>query len=238
MNIALIGYGKMGKTIETLATAKGHRIVLKIERSNAHELTTNALQNADVCIEFTGPDSAFKMVSACLNAGKPTVCGSTAWLDHLEEAQQLALNNNTALLYASNFSLGVNLFFKINRYASKLLGRYPQYDVSINEIHHTQKKDAPSGTAVTLAEGILAEHPTKNTWVKEIAQQPHELPIHSERIDPAPGTHLIRWASTIDTIELCHTAHSREGFAAGALLAAEFLANKKGIFTMEDVLID
>jgi 4-hydroxy-tetrahydrodipicolinate reductase len=238
MNIALIGYGKMGKTIEALATAKGHRIVLKIQRNNAHELTANALQDADVCIEFTGPDSAFNMVSACLHAGKPTVCGSTAWLHQLEEAQQLALKNNTALLYASNFSLGVNLFFKINRYAAQLLGRYPQYDVSISETHHTQKKDAPSGTAVTLAEDILAEHPTKNTWVKETAQQAHELPIHSERIDPAPGTHLIRWASSIDSIELCHTAHSREGFAAGALMAAVFLANKKGIFTMEDVLID
>lgn len=238
MNIALIGYGKMGKTIEALAIAKGHRIVLKIQRNNVHELTTKALQEADVCIEFTGPDSAFNMVSACLNAGKPTVCGSTAWLHQLEEAQQLALNNNTALLYASNFSLGVNLFFKINRYAAKLLGRYPQYEVSINETHHTQKKDAPSGTAVTLAEDIIAEHPIKKAWVKETAQQHNELPIHSERIDPAPGTHLIRWKSAIDTIELCHTAHSREGFATGALLAAEFLANKKGIFTMEDVLID
>lgn len=238
MNIALIGYGKMGKTIETLATAKGHRIVLKIQQNNVHELTTAALQEADVCIEFTGPDSAFNMVSACLNAGKPTVCGSTAWLHQLEEAQQLAINNNTALLYASNFSLGVNLFFKINRYAAKLLGRYPQYNVSISETHHTQKKDAPSGTAVSLAEDILAEHPTKKTWVKETAQHPHELPIHAERIDPAPGTHLIRWESVIDTIELCHTAHSREGFAAGALLAAEFLVNKKGIFTMEDVLMD
>lgn len=238
MKIALIGYGKMGKTIEALATAKGHRIVLKIQRNNADELTTKALQDADVCIEFTGPDSAFNMVSACLAAGKPTVCGSTAWLHQLEEAQQLALKHNTALLYASNFSLGVNLFFKINRYAAKLLGAYPQYDVSISETHHTQKKDAPSGTAVTLAEDILAEHPTKNTWVKERAEHAYELPIHSERIDPAPGTHHIQWTSAIDTIELCHTAHTREGFAAGALLAAEFLVNKKGIFTMEDVLND
>ena len=236
MKIALIGYGKMGKTIESLAIAKGHQIVLKIQRENSHELTRESLQQADVCIEFTSPESAFSMVSTCLEAGIPTVCGSTAWLEHLNEAQQLALKNNTAFLYASNFSLGVNLFFKINRYAAKLLGQYAQYEVSMEETHHTQKKDAPSGTAVTLAEHIIAEHPKKTSWVKEEALQPEELPIKSHRIDPAPGTHIIRWSSSIDTIELSHTAHSREGFAAGALLAAEFLAGKKGLFSMEDVL--
>jgi len=238
MKIALIGYGKMGKTIENLALTKGHQVVLKIQRNNVHELTVDALQEADVCIEFSGPDSAFTLVSACLNAGRPTVCGSTAWLHQLEEAQQLALKNNTALLYASNFSLGVNLFFKINQFAAKLLSRYAEYKVLMEETHHTQKKDAPSGTAVTLAEAILAEHPTKKSWVNHETLQPEELPIISYRIDPAPGTHLVRWDSTIDTIELSHTAHSRDGFAAGALLAAEFLVQKKGLFTMDDVLMN
>ena len=236
MNIALIGYGKMGKTIEKLALAKGHHIVLKINKENSNELTSENLKKADVCIEFTSPHTAFNMVSACLDAGIPTVCGTTAWLNQLDEAKQLAQKNNTAFLYASNFSLGVNLFFKINQYAAKLMGRYSQSAVSIDETHHTQKLDAPSGTAVTLAEGILSEHPIKNKWVNHESTQVNELTIRSHRIDPAPGTHAIRWESAIDTIELSHTAHSREGFAAGALLAAEFLVGKTGFFSMDDVL--
>lgn len=236
MNIALIGYGKMGKTIEKLALAKGHHIVLKINQENIAELSSENLKKADVCIEFTSPHTAFNMVSACLKAGIPTVCGTTAWLNQLDEAKQLAKKNNTAFLYASNFSLGVNLFFKINQYAAKLIGRYSQYNVSIDETHHTQKLDAPSGTAVTLAEDILREHPIINKWVNHNTTQANELTIRSHRIDPAPGTHSIRWASDIDTIELSHTAHSREGFAAGALLAAEFLHGKTGIFSMDDVL--
>ena len=236
MNIALIGYGKMGKTIESLALAKGHHIVLKISRENINDLNIENLKKADVCIEFTSPHTAFQMVSTCLNAGIPTVCGTTAWLNQLNEAHQIAQKNNTAFLYASNFSLGVNLFFKINQYAAKLIGRYAQYNVTIEETHHTQKLDTPSGTAVTLAEGILNEHPSKNKWINNETPQPNELSILSHRIDPAPGTHVIRWESIIDTIELSHTAHSREGFAAGALVAAEFLVGKKGIFTMDDVL--
>ncbi|MBU3676949.1 MAG: 4-hydroxy-tetrahydrodipicolinate reductase [Chitinophagaceae bacterium] len=236
MKIALIGYGKMGKTIESLAIEKGHQIVLKIQRENAHELTPAHLAQADVCIEFSSPNAAFHLVSACLNAGKPTVCGTTAWLDQLDEAKTLALNNNTAFLYASNFSLGVNLFFEINRFVSKLLSKYPQYHVTMEEIHHTQKKDAPSGTAVTLAEDILREHPTKTCWVNAESIQPEALVIRSLREDPAPGTHSIAWESNIDSIEIKHTAHSRTGFAAGALMAAEFLVDKKGIFTMNDVL--
>ncbi|MGI9191206.1 MAG: 4-hydroxy-tetrahydrodipicolinate reductase [Chitinophagaceae bacterium] len=236
MKIALIGYGKMGKTIETLAIEKGHQIVLKIQRENAHELTAEQLAHADVCIEFSSPEAAFHLVSQCLKAGKPTVCGTTAWLNQLDDAKVLALENQTAFLYASNFSLGVNLFFEINRYVSKLLAKYPQYHVSMEEIHHTQKKDAPSGTAVTLAEQILAEHPKKSHWVNAESIQPEALMIHSRREDPAPGTHAITWDSDIDSIEIKHTAHSRTGFAAGALLAAEFLVDKKGIFTMNDVL--
>ena len=236
MNIALIGYGKMGKTIERLALEKGHHISLKIQRENAHELTTTHLANTDVCIEFSSPESAFHLVSQCLKAGKPTVCGTTAWLDQLDEAKSLALEHQTAFLYASNFSLGVNLFFEINRFVSKLLSKYPQYHVSMEEIHHTQKKDSPSGTAVTLAEQILAEHPQKKHWVNNESIQPEALIIRSHREDPAPGTHAIAWDSDIDSIEIKHTAHSRTGFAAGALMAAEFLVNKKGIFTMNDVL--
>lgn len=236
MNIALIGYGKMGKTIEQLALEKGHHISLKIQRKNAHELTATHLANTDVCIEFSSPESAFNLVSRCLMAGKPTVCGTTAWLNQLDEAKNLALENQTAFLYASNFSLGVNLFFEINRFVSKLLSKYPQYHVSMEEIHHTQKKDSPSGTAVTLAEQILAEHPQKEHWVNVESIQPEALMIRSRREDPAPGTHTIAWDSDIDSIEIKHTAHSRTGFAAGALMAAEFLVNKKGIFTMNDVL--
>jgi len=236
MNIALIGYGKMGKTIEQLALEKGHTIVLKITRSNAHEVTEEQLRSADVCIEFSSPEAAFDNVSRCLRAGVPTVCGTTAWLDRLPEAEQICLQNETAFLYASNFSIGVNLFFRISEFAASLLSKHPQYAVSMEEIHHTQKKDAPSGTAVTLAEGILAHYPHKERWVNHATEQPGELGIVSQRIDPAPGTHSITYRNAIDEITLTHTAHSRIGFASGALAAAEFLHDKKGVFTMKEVL--
>lgn len=236
MRIALIGYGKMGKAIEEIALQKGHEIVLKISSANTNELTIANLQEADVCIEFTTPDAAFENIKKCLTAGVPTISGSTAWLDKLEEAKSICLQYDTAFLYASNFSIGVNLFFQISEYVASIMQSYPAYKVSMEEIHHTAKKDAPSGTAVTLAEGIMRHMPARQKWVNEKSDAENELSIVSKRIDPAPGTHSIFYNSEIDSIEIKHTAHSRTGFAYGAVLAAEFMQHKKGLFTMKDVL--
>jgi len=236
MKIALIGYGKMGKAIEEIALKRGHQVVLKIDFDNQAAFTKENLQQADVAIEFTGPHSAAENVLRCLGYGIPLVCGSTGWLARWDEAKNLCDKNNGTLLYASNFSVGVNLFFEINKYVAALISRHPEYDVVMEEIHHTQKKDAPSGTAITLAEQVLEHITTKKKWVNGSAANAAELPIISKRIDPAPGTHSIRYTSAIDDIEIIHTAHSREGFATGAVLAAEFIAGKKGIFSMKEVL--
>jgi 4-hydroxy-tetrahydrodipicolinate reductase len=236
MNIALIGYGKMGKAIEQIAIERGHVVVLKIDFDNQHHFTKENLQKADVAIEFTGPHSAFENVIKCLEYGVPLVCGSTGWLDKWPDAKAVCEKNDGALLYASNFSVGVNLFFEINKYVAALLNKHPEYNISMEEIHHTQKKDAPSGTAITLAEQILANNHLKKSWVNEAAATTDELSIISKRIDPAPGTHSIKYASAIDDIEITHTAHSRTGFATGAVVAAEFLKGKKGIFSMKEVL--
>lgn len=236
MNIALIGYGKMGKAIENIAVGRGHSIVLKIDFDNLQDLTKENLQKADVAIEFTGPHSAFDNVMKCLQYGVPLVCGSTGWLDQWAAAKKLCDEVNGTMLYASNFSVGVNLFFEINKYVAALMKKHPEYDISMEEIHHTQKKDAPSGTAITLAEQILAGNDLKKSWVNEVSGMPGELSIISKRIDPAPGTHSIKYSSFIDDIEITHTAHSRTGFATGAVLAAEFLHGKKGIFSMKEVL--
>jgi 4-hydroxy-tetrahydrodipicolinate reductase len=236
MRIALIGYGKMGKAIEAIATERGHQVVLKIGLENLEDFTTANLEQADLAIEFTGPESAFENIKKCLEAGLSVVSGSTGWLSNIALAQDLCLSKGTSFLYASNFSLGVNLFFELNKYLAKLMAPYPQYEASITEIHHTAKLDAPSGTAITLAEQLLENLPHKNTWVNEAGTNPRELFIESKRIDPAPGTHTIRYVSSIDTITIEHEAHSRQGFALGAVLAAEFVHGKKGIFTMQDVL--
>jgi 4-hydroxy-tetrahydrodipicolinate reductase len=236
MNIALIGYGKMGQAIETIALEKGHTIVLKIDINNAHEFTKENIAKADVAIEFTGPHSAFSNVMKCLEFGIPVVCGSTGWLDKWVEVKNYCEQQNGTLIYASNYSIGVNLFFELNTRLAKLMSGYPQYDVVMEEIHHTQKKDAPSGTAITLAEQVLENIPTKKLWVNHLSDNPEELEIISERIDPAPGTHKIKYTSTVDDIEIIHTAHNRVGFAGGAVLAAEFTAGKKGIFGMKQVL--
>ncbi|MEN9339927.1 MAG: 4-hydroxy-tetrahydrodipicolinate reductase [Bacteroidota bacterium] len=236
MKIALIGYGKMGKAIEEIALERGHEIVLRIHSRNIEMFTEANIQQADVCIEFSTPESAFQHVATCLQASVPVVCGSTAWLEQLPEAEAICRQHQTAFLYASNFSVGVNLFFRINKMVASLMGKHPEYKVSMEEIHHTQKKDAPSGTAVSLAEGILAEIPALHHWVNEESEQPNILPIVSKRIDPAPGTHTIQYDSDVDSISLTHTAHSRKGFAFGAVLAAEFICGKQGIYTMEDVL--
>lgn len=236
MKIALIGYGKMGKAIETIALEKGHQIVLKIDINNASDFNQENISKADVAIEFTGPHSAFENVMKCLELGIPVVCGSTGWLEHWEVAKDYCEKQHGSLLYASNYSIGVNLFFEINKYVAKLMSSHTDYNVVMEEIHHTQKKDAPSGTAITLAEQVLNFIKQKKQWVNEVSNNASDLTIISKRIDPAPGTHTIKYTSSVDDIEIIHTAHNRIGFAGGAVLAAEFLHNKKGIYSMKDVL--
>jgi 4-hydroxy-tetrahydrodipicolinate reductase len=236
MNIALIGYGKMGMAIEEIALQKGHEVVLKINIENTEDLTKENLQKADVAIEFTGPETAYDNLVKCMEAGVPVVCGSTGWLEKWEDIKSLCLQQYGSLIYASNYSIGVNLFFEVNKHLSKLIAKYEDYDVQLEETHHTQKKDAPSGTAITLAEQVLENIERKKRWVNHISDNPDELEIISERVNPAPGTHKVKYVSSIDDIEIIHTAHNRMGFAGGALKAAEFLKDKKGIFTMKDVL--
>jgi len=236
MKIALIGYGKMGKAIESFALSKGHEIVLKIDIQNNHDFTEAALQKADVAIEFTGPHSAFDNVNKCITWGVPVVSGSTGWLEQWAEIKDLCEAKNGTLIYSSNYSIGVNLFFELNKQLAELMAPYNSYDVSMTEVHHTEKKDAPSGTAISLAEQILTNLGRKNKWVNAASANSNELVINSERIDPAPGTHIVKYSSDIDDIEIIHTAHTRIGFASGAVLAAEFAFEKKGIFTMKDVL--
>ena len=236
MKIALIGYGKMGKAIEEIAIQKGHEIVLKIDVSNLDEFNQQNISKADVAIEFTSPHTALNNVLKCLEYGIPVICGSTGWTEQLADVYNFCKEKNGTFLYASNYSIGVNLFFELNTYLAKLMDKYKDYHVSITETHHTQKKDAPSGTAITLAEQIIQNNSSKNNWVNLSSTKEGELEIFSERIDPAPGTHTIKYSSPIDNIEITHTAHNRVGFASGAVLAAEFVENKKGIFTMKDVL--
>lgn len=236
MNIAQIGYGKMGKAIEAVGLKKGHNFVLKIDLDNAADFTPENLSKADVAIEFTGPHSAADNILRCIDAGIPVVSGSTGWLHRWEEIKDYCLAKGGTLLYASNFSIGVNLFFELNKYLAKLMEPYAGYNIKMEEIHHTQKKDAPSGTAITLAEQILQNNNRKQAWVNQPESAPDQLPIISKRIDPAPGTHTVNYTSEIDDITIVHTAHNRVGFAGGAVLAAEFIHNKKGIYTMKDVL--
>jgi len=236
MKIALIGYGKMGKSIESIALNKGHEIVLKIDIQNNQDFTEAAIQNADVAIEFTGPHSAFENVKKCIAWGVPVVSGSTGWIDKWNEVKDLCDEKNGTLIYSSNYSIGVNLFFELNKQLAQLMQPYNSYDVSMTEVHHTEKKDAPSGTAISLAEQILTHLGRKNKWVNASSENSNELVIQSERIDPAPGTHMVKYSSEVDDIEIIHTAHTRIGFASGAVLAAEFAFEKKGIFTMKDVL--
>ncbi len=236
MKIALLGYGKMGKTIEQLAIEKGHQIVLKITSENKAALTTNNLAKADVAIDFSRPETAFENIQRCLTSGIPVVSGTTAWLEHYEEACALCEEQNGAFLYASNFSIGVNIFFAINKRLAEMMNEQTAYDIELEEIHHTQKLDAPSGTAITLANGILENVDRKNKWTKEIKEVDTDLPIRSKRIDKVPGTHSINYSSEIDSIEIKHTAFTRIGFAKGALVAAEWIVDKKGVFNMNDVL--
>jgi 4-hydroxy-tetrahydrodipicolinate reductase len=236
MNIALIGYGKMGKAIEEIALQRGHHIILKIDIDNAGEFNQANLSKADAAIEFSSPHSAFDNVMKCLQLKTPVVCGSTGWLNKYEDVKKYCIENTGTFLYSSNYSIGVNIFFELNKHLAQLMASQTEYDVSMTEIHHTQKKDAPSGTAITLAEQILEKIKRKKNWANHITDNVEELEIISDRIDPAPGTHMIKYSSPIDDIEIIHTAHSRMGFATGAVLAAEFIQGKKGVFSMKDVL--
>jgi len=236
MKIALLGYGKMGHAIEEIAVKKGHEIVLKINIDNVEDMTLENLQKADVAIEFTGPESAVENLQKCFEAGVPVVCGSTGWLQKWDNIKEECSEKEGAMVYASNYSIGVNLFFELNTYLSNLMKDYDEYDVKMVEIHHTQKRDAPSGTAITLAEQILQNISSKKNWINEPSNKKENLEIVSERTDPAPGIHKIKYTSAIDDIEIIHTAHNRIGFAGGAVKAAEFLVGRKGIYNMKDVL--
>jgi len=242
MKIALLGYGKMGKIIERIALSRKHEIVLIINSENAHELTAENLQKADAVIEFTRPELVLDNIDECLNAGVPVVVGTTGWYEMLSEVKQKCLENNGALMYASNFSVGVNVFFHINKLLARVMNNYPYYEVQVEEIHHIHKLDSPSGTAITIAEGIIENLDTKKEWLNVLTTDdknddeniaPHQLLIESMRIDSVPGTHTVIYDSEVDTIEFKHTAHNRNGFALGAVLAAEWLHNKKGFYTVD-----
>ena len=245
MNIALLGYGKMGKIIEKIATDRKHNIVLKIDHDNQHELTAENLKKADAIIEFTTPASVLSNIQLCFDAGVPVVVGTTGWYEHLAQVKQNCVESGSTLLYASNFSVGVNIFFHINRKLAKLMNNYPYYDVQVEEIHHTQKLDSPSGTAITIAEGIIENVDRKKEWVNVLTAEGNDADdsslrnnqvlIESFRIDSVPGTHTVIYDSEVDTIEFKHTAHNRNGFALGAVLAAEWVHNNKGFFSVEEM---
>ena len=237
MRIALLGYGKMGKVIEQIALQRGHEISAKIDISNRTDLLTISPENTDVVIEFSSPDSAYGNLKFCMEFGLPTVSGTTGWLQHKSEIEKLCLENEGAFFYASNYSIGVNLFFELNKSLAKLMSTYTnEYTVSTNEIHHTEKRDAPSGTAITLAQGIIENLGNKIKWVNNQIAAEDELAIWSSREGKVPGTHEVKYISEVDQIEIKHIAHSRNGFALGAVIAAEWLHGKTGIFGMQDML--
>ena len=231
MKIALVGYGKMGKIIDEVATQRNHEIVARLNESP----TSGNLNNADVVIEFSNPEVAFNNIKTCLENKIPVICGTTGWLDQKSEIEKIAAENNTAFLYGSNFSLGVNLFFALNEKLADLMKNFPEYNVQLEEIHHTHKKDAPSGTAISLAEGIIKNDQRFEGWKLEETKE-KELGIFAIREDEVPGTHSVFYKSSVDEIEIKHTAYSRNGFALGAVIAAEWIQGKTGNFSMKDVL--
>ena len=233
MKILLVGYGKMGKTIERIAIERGHEIAGRIDIDNQNELDT---VQADAAIEFSHPDAAFNNIKRCLEKNIPVVCGTTGWISQKPEIDNLCLRKNGAFFYASNYSLGVNIFFKVNEYLAKIMNGLNSYDITIDETHHAEKKDAPSGTAITLADGILKHVDRKKSWINKESGRPDELVINSFRINPVPGIHLVKYHSPTDDIEIKHTAHSREGFALGAVMVAEWIKGKKGLLNMDDFL--
>jgi len=239
MKIALLGYGKMGQTIEQIALVRGHEIVLKKDEFNTYE----GLSDADVAIDFSIPLVAVENISSCFLAGVPVISGTTGWLEHYDEMVALCKAKNGAFISSSNFSLGVNLFFELNEYLAKMMAKFESYSVDMEEIHHTQKLDAPSGTAISLAKGVI-ENSNYTNWTMETPESNHpgdielakQIPIVAKRIGAVPGTHTVTYNSPIDSIEIKHTAHNRDGFALGAVIAAEWIVGKHGVFTMKDVL--
>ncbi|MBF0695156.1 MAG: 4-hydroxy-tetrahydrodipicolinate reductase [Flavobacterium sp.] len=230
MKIALLGYGKMGKAIEKIALEKGHEIVLRKSVDDSYD----GLESADVAIEFSIPTSAVVNITTCLNAGIPVVSGTTGWLDDYEIVTKLCEEKGGSFIYGSNFSLGVNLFFELNAYLAKMMAKFPDYKVSMEETHHTQKLDAPSGTAISLARDVI-KYSDYSSWALEDAKE-DEILIDAKRIENVPGTHIVSYNSNVDKIEISHTAHSRDGFALGAVLAAEWILGKTGVYSMKDVL--
>ncbi|HVW96401.1 MAG TPA: 4-hydroxy-tetrahydrodipicolinate reductase [Mucilaginibacter sp.] len=245
MKIALLGYGKMGKMIEKIALDRRHEIVLIVDQDNQAELTAENLQMADVAIEFSTPGTVLDNIQHCMNAGIPIVVGTTGWYGSLPELKAQYEQSTTAMIYASNFSVGVNIFFHVNKMLAKLMNGYPYYDVQVEEIHHTQKLDAPSGTAITIADGIIENFKPKKQWVNILSEDGGEnepgnvksddLLIESFRIDSVPGTHTVIYDSEVDSIEFKHTAHNRSGFALGAVLAAEWIKDKQGFYSVEQM---
>ncbi len=231
MKIALFGYGKMGKTIERLAIKRGHSIVAKIDKN----LKDGNFAHADVAIDFSIPSEAYNNINQCFQNNIPIVSGTTGWLDRIEEARAACEEKKGAFIYASNYSLGVNLFFELNEKLAKMMARFDDYTISMEEIHHTQKLDAPSGTAITLAEEII-KNSSKKSWVLDVTNNNETIPIVSKRIENVPGTHIVNYYSVVDEIEIKHTAKNRDGFALGAIIAAEWLQDKTGVYTMKDVL--
>lgn len=239
MKIALIGYGKMGHEIERILVSRGHTIPLIIDFNNTDLLTAENLSTCDVAIEFTTPGTAYGNIVACLNSGVPVVCGTTAWLDRLKEVTTLCEQKKGAFFYASNYSIGVNIFFAINRQLAQMMNRFPEYDVTLNEVHHVQKKDAPSGTAVTIAEDILAGIDRKTSWFLGTTTDADKLEVTAQRRAMVPGIHTVVWESDADVITIDHNAKNRSGFAMGAVLAAEFMVDKRGaggVYGMKDLL--
>jgi 4-hydroxy-tetrahydrodipicolinate reductase len=236
MNIALIGYGKMGKEIEKIVLQRGHIITCTIDQNNPNDILSSDFKKSDVAIEFTSPLSAIDNIKKCADSGVPVVCGSTGWLNNLEEVKAYVNNKGGALFYASNYSLGVNIFFKVNKLLASLMCRFDEYNVEMEEWHHNQKIDSPSGTAITAAEDILSSYKNKTEWVNQSVNDSSKLSIVSIRKGDIPGTHTTTYTSAADVISLTHEAKNRQGFALGAVLAAEFTAGKQGIFTMDDLL--
>ena len=236
MKIALLGYGKMGKEIEKIALERHHEIVLRADSKASREEIINGLSTADVAIEFSTPETAVENIFACFETHTPVVVGTTGWYNRYEEVKEKCLQTNNTLLAATNCSLGVNIFFEINKQLAKMMNNLQQYNVAVEEIHHIHKLDAPSGTAITIAEQIIDNIDRKKQWVNELSGNQEDLEIISVRESEVPGTHKVVYSSDIDDIEIMHKAHNRKGFAQGAVIAAEFIAGKKGIFTMKDVL--
>lgn len=230
MKIALLGYGRMGKEIEKIALSRGHEIVIRKDVDDIIDITL-----ADVAIDFSVPNSAFNNISNCLNNNVPVISGTTGWLEKYEDAIALCNEKKGAFIYASNYSLGVNIFFELNKQLAKMMKTIEGYNISMEEIHHTKKLDAPSGTAITLAEGII-ENTSKNSWELGEVTSEENIPIIAKRISKVPGTHTVWYDSEVDSLEIKHTAHNRKGFALGAVIAAEWISDKTGVFSMKDVL--